>query len=121
MKKSDVEVIERKTLFQGYFRVDEYTLRHKRFEGGMTDIVTREIFERGHSCVVLLYDPDLDQVVLVEQFRPGVLAATASPWFPDDYAPWLIEAVAGITDEGESPDDVVRREVRKKPAASFWT
>ena len=121
MKNPDVKAIEKKTLFQRYFRVDEYTLRHKRFEGGMTDIMTREVFERGHSCIVLLYDPDLDQVVLVEQFRAGVLAATDSPWFPDDYAPWLIEAVAGIIEEGESSDDVARREVREETAVSFWT
>ena len=111
MKKSDVEVIDQKTVFQGYFRVDEYKLRHKRFEGGMTEVMTREVFERGHFCIVLLYDPDLDQVVLLEQFRAGVLAATASPWIPNDYTPWLIEAVAGIIEEGENPDDVARREV----------
>jgi len=54
MKKSNVNVIERKTVFQGYFQVDEYKLRHKRFEGGITDVMTRKIFERGHSSIVLL-------------------------------------------------------------------
>jgi ADP-ribose pyrophosphatase len=111
MKKSNVNVIERKTVFQGYFQVDEYKLRHKRFEGGMTDVMTRRIFERGHSSIVLLYDPDLDQVVLIKQFRLGALAAIASPWFPDDYFPLLIEAVAGIIDEGKTPEDIARREV----------
>jgi ADP-ribose pyrophosphatase len=111
MKKSDVEVIEQKTVFQGYFRVDQYKLRHKKFEGGMTEVMTREIFERGHSSIVLLYDPDLDKVVLIEQFRMGAFAASASPWFSDDYSPWLIEAVAGIIEEGEIPEDVARREV----------
>jgi ADP-ribose pyrophosphatase len=111
IKKSDIDLIEQKTFFQGYFRVDQYKLRHKKFEGGMTDTMTREIFERGHSSIVLLYDPDLDKVVLIEQFRMGAFAATASTWFSDDYSPWLIEAVAGIIEDGETPEDVARREV----------
>jgi len=53
----------------------------------------------------------LDQVVLINQFRLGALAAIASPWFPDDYFPLLIEAVAGIIDEGKTPEDIARREV----------
>ena len=121
MKKSDVEVIERKTVFQGYFQVDEYKLRHKRFEGGMTDVMTREIFERGHSSIVLLYDPDLDQVVLIEQFRLGALAATASPWFPDDYSPLLIEAVAGPLMRAKHQKILRARKSSNKPAASYST
>jgi ADP-ribose pyrophosphatase len=52
---------------------------------------------------VLPYDPVLDAVVLVEQFRIGALEA------PGD--PWLLEIVAGIIDKpDETAEDVVRRE-----------
>jgi ADP-ribose pyrophosphatase len=63
---------------------------------------------------VLLYDPGSDKVVLIEQFRVGAFAATASPWFSDDYSPWLIEAVAGIIEEGETPEEVARRDVAEE-------
>ena len=89
----DVEVITKETVFQGYFRVDRYRLRHRTFAGGWTDEMVREVFERGHAVVVLLYDPDRDEVALIEQFRPGAFAA--------GWNPWLIECVAGIIDEGE--------------------
>ncbi len=102
MTESDVDIIERKTVFQGYFRVDRYTLRHKLFQGGWSQPMTREVFERGQSVAVLLYDPAADRIVLVEQFRSGALAAGMRPW--------LIECVAGIIDEGETPEDVARRE-----------
>ncbi len=111
MKAKDVEVIEKEVAFQGYFRIDRYRLRHRQFEGGMGAEISREIFERGHAACCLLYDPDLDKLVLIEQFRPGAYAALTSPWFDENQAsPWLIEIVAGIIEEGEEPQDVVRRE-----------
>lgn len=100
--EKDVEVIARETVFQGYFRVDRYRLRHRTFAGGWTDEMVREVFERGHATVVLLYDPDRDQVALIEQFRPGAYAA--------GWHPWVIECVAGIIEDGETPEGVARRE-----------
>lgn len=98
-----VEIVERKTLFQGYSRVDRYRLRHEMFDGGMSDVITREVFERGHAAAALPYDPVRDEVVLLEQFRIGAHAAGLDPW--------MVEIVAGIIDSGETPEDVVRREM----------
>ncbi len=100
--KRDVEVLERTVPYDGYFRIDAYRLRHRRFGGGWTDVMTRELFERGHAAVVLPYDPARDRVVLIEQFRIGAYAAGLGPW--------MIEAVAGIIEPGEAPEEVVRRE-----------
>ena len=90
MDQSDVEILERQTAFQGYFRVDRYRLRHRLFAGGWSEAITREVFERGHSVAVLPYDPKADAIVLIEQFRAGALAAGMKPW--------LIECVAGVID-----------------------
>jgi len=101
-----VEVIEKTTPFQGYFQVDLYRLRHRKYDGGWSGEMTREIFERGHAAAVLLYDPQRDSVVLIEQFRPGAYAAALEPW--------LIEIVAGIIEAGETPEAVVRREAEEE-------
>jgi len=97
-----VELVEKTTPYEGYFRIDVYRLRHKRFGGGWTEVMTRELFERGQAAVVLPYDPARDAVVLIEQFRIGAYAAGLEPW--------LIEPVAGIVEPGESPEQVARRE-----------
>ena len=110
MNADDVEVIEKTTPFKGYFRIDRYRLRHKLFEGGWSGEMEREVFERGHAVTVLLFDPERDKLVFIEQFRPGAYAALASPWFDNGTSPWLIECVAGIIEPGESPEDVARRE-----------
>lgn len=99
---ADVELVEKTTPYDGYFQIDVYRLRHKRFGGGWSEVMSRELFERGQAAVVLPYDPARDTVVLIEQFRIGAYAA--------GLAPWLIEPVAGIVEPGETPEDVARRE-----------
>lgn len=102
----DIDIIERTAAYDGYFRIDRYRLRHRRYDGGWSREMMREVFERGHAAAVLLYDPDRDAVALIEQFRPGAMAAGRHPW--------MIEVVAGIIEEGESPDEVVRREAMEE-------
>lgn len=114
MKMNDVEVIEKYTPFTGYFRINRYRLRHRLFEGGWSGEMVREVFERGHAAAAVLYDPDLDKLVFVEQFRPGAFAAFASPWFDSGRSPWLIETIAGIIEDGETPEGVARREAMEE-------
>lgn len=102
MTRDDVEIIAHELLFQGFYRYERYTLRHKLHAGGWSAIMTRELFDRGRAAGVLLYDPGLDVVVLVQQFRVGAFAAGRGPW--------LTEIVAGVLDPEERPEDTVRRE-----------
>lgn len=97
------EILKKERLFQGFFAVDRYTVKHEMFNGGMSGEVVREVFERGNAAAVLPYDPKLDTVVLVEQFRIG---ATSS-----DIGPWQLETIAGVVDkDDESVEELVKRE-----------
>jgi ADP-ribose pyrophosphatase len=102
----DFEIIEKSTAFQGYFRIDRYRFRHRLFAGGWSGEVKREVFERGHAVAVLPYDPERDSVVLIEQFRIGAVAAGLPPWQE--------EIIAGIIDEGETPEAVAHREAEEE-------
>lgn len=105
----DVEIISKETLFKGFFRMIKYRFRHKLFEGGWSEVIEREMFERGHAAALLPYDPVSDQVVLIEQIRVGAL---------EHAHPWQLEIVAGIIDTGESPEQVVRREASEEAGIS---
>lgn len=102
LARNDVEIIARETLYRGFFSLDLYRFRHRLFNGEMSGEVRREIFERGHAAVLLPYDPVRDEVVLIEQIR--IAAYDTSP------TPWLLELIAGMIEEGESVEDVARRE-----------
>lgn len=110
MASEDVDIIEKTTPFKGYIQIDRYLLKHALYEGGMSDVLSREIMERGHVGSVLLYDPDLDLFVLTEQFRPAAHIAKQSPWWGDDFSPWMVECVAGMLEPDEQPEDLCRRE-----------
>ncbi|MCU7995531.1 ADP-ribose diphosphatase [Shewanella glacialipiscicola] len=101
--QKDIEIIGKKSLYQGFFSLDEYTFKHKLFAGGWSQPVTREVFERGHAVVVLPYDIKQDKIVLIEQVRFPALATTKSPW--------LMELVAGMIALEETAVDVAHREL----------
>lgn len=101
----DVEVLSKEPLFQGFFKMIKYRFRHKLFAGGWSDVIEREMFERGHAAAMLPYDPIRDEVVLIEQIRVGAL---------EHKHPWQLEIVAGMIDSEESADDVVRREAQEE-------
>ncbi|WP_299073637.1 ADP-ribose diphosphatase [uncultured Paraglaciecola sp.] len=103
---NDVQVLDKKTLYQGFFKMVKYGFKHKLFAGGWSDRVEREIFERGHAVAVLPFDPVLDEFVMIEQIRIGAL--------PTSSTPWLLEVVAGIIDEGETPEEVCHRETKEE-------
>ncbi|WP_442801598.1 ADP-ribose diphosphatase [Serratia rubidaea] len=104
--KNDVEIIARDTLYRGFFSLNLYRFRHKLFNGGVSEEITREIFERGHAAVLLPYDPQRDEVVLIEQLRIAAVDTSDSPW--------LLEMVAGMIEDGESVEDVCRREAEEE-------
>lgn len=102
----DVQLVAKDRVFQGYFAIDRYRVRHRTFAGGWTGDIVREVFERGHATVVILYDPGRDEIALIEQFRIGAYGADAYPW--------LVECVAGIIDPGETPEQVALREAEEE-------
>ena len=99
-----VQVVEKHREYQGFFRLDRYSLRFERFDGLMTRPVERLIFERGDSAAVLLYDAQRDIVVLVEQFRFPTYLREA----PEGR---LMEVVAGTVEDGRTPEQVARSEL----------
>lgn len=102
----DVKIIHEENAYQGFFQIKKITLQHRLFSGKWSEKITREVFSRGHSVGVLLYDPKLDQVVLTQQFRIGAIE--------DKKSPWLLEIVAGMIEENENTKDVAIRETKEE-------
>lgn len=102
--KKDYQIIDSRTASDGFFKMKRLELRHTSYQGDWCPTVVRERIEDISAAAVLLYDPDQDAVVLVEQFRCGMMGVQDPPW--------CLEIVAGFCDKAhESPEDVARREV----------
>lgn len=122
MSESDLEIIEREICYQGFYRLERLRLRHRLFAGGMSAPIVREVIEKGDVAAVLLYDPQRDEVVMIEQFRIGAR--------DDPRGPWLLEIVAGLIEPGETAAQVARREAFEEagctvgelvPISTFYT
>ncbi|EAW30996.1 hypothetical protein GP2143_10377 [marine gamma proteobacterium HTCC2143] len=105
---ADVEVVDDQISFKGFYQLNTVALRHKLFLGGWSKTVSRELFKRHDAVGVLLYDPLLDAVALVEQFRIGVFGSDVAR--KNHQSPWILELVAGLIDKEEVPVEVARRE-----------
>ncbi|MWP50071.1 MULTISPECIES: ADP-ribose diphosphatase [unclassified Gilliamella] len=105
--KNDVVNLTKKILYKGFFSLFEYRFQYRKFDGSMSEVVTREILERGHAVVLLAYDAKRDKVVLIEQIRIAAIETQNSPW--------MLELIAGMMDhENESYEDVARREAMEE-------
>ncbi len=100
------EIVERKPAYRGFFGLDVVKLRHRRFDGTWSDLLVREQFLMRRAVTVLPYHAASDTLVLVEQFRAGILGALQRPW--------IIEAPAGLVEAGEALEDVARRECHEE-------
>lgn len=98
-----VRVVERRLAYRGFFDFEVVKLQHRRFDGRMTEVVSREVLHIPNAAAVLPYDPVTDEVVLIEQFRAGTLHHGEGPW--------LLETVAGLLEAGEEPAAAARREI----------
>ena len=99
----DVELLARETVYDGFFKMDKLTLRHRLFDGGWSDTFERELFMRPCAVAALMYDPRHDLIGLIQQFRAGAL--------DNPHGPWLFEVVAGMREPGEPTTEVIKREL----------
>ncbi|MBV9151122.1 MAG: NUDIX domain-containing protein [Alphaproteobacteria bacterium] len=102
----DAHILSIDTPFARFLRVDVVRFRHKLFSGEWSGERSYDVLRRGDAVAIILYDPERDSVVLVEQFRLPALYAGLSPW--------QIEPVAGLVDKDESYEAVARRESREE-------
>ncbi|VAX06304.1 ADP-ribose pyrophosphatase [hydrothermal vent metagenome] len=100
--KYEYEILEQEVIATGFLKLSRYRLRHRLFAGGWSEEIVRERVEPLRASSVLLYDPQQDAVVLIEQFRIGALESRPHAW--------QLEIIGGHIGEDETPEEVARRE-----------
>lgn len=100
-----VELIEQRTVYGGFVRLQEARLRHERFDGTMSDELTRLNVDRSDSAAAIALDAATATVILTEQFRyPAHMR--------DDG--WMLELPAGSVDTDEHPAEAMKRELTEE-------
>jgi len=98
---------EETTVLDDVFKVKTARLQFEKFDGALSKTVNRLNLERGHSAAILLHDTQNDAFILVEQFRYPAFAHKSGDG-------WLVEVIAGMVEEGETPKEVAIREAKEE-------
>ena len=96
------KILDKKNIHDGFFKMNEVTLKYKKYNGDWSNAIKRELFGGAQVSAVLPYDPVNKKIVLIQQFRPGTISK--------DCSNYLDEIVAGMIDTGESPEVTAKRE-----------
>ena len=97
-----VEIKSKRLIFNDFFKIQEAILRYLRFDGKMSEPVRRLVFERGDAVAAIILNRDTQKVVLINQFRYPTYEKGPG---------WMLEVVAGILEQNETPEDALRREL----------
>jgi nudix-type nucleoside diphosphatase (YffH/AdpP family) len=88
-----------------------YKLKKVKFDlqknDGSWESHEKEVFDHGNAATALLYNKEQRTVILTKQFRiPTYLNGNPSGM--------LMETCAGLLEEGESPADTMKREIKEE-------
>ena len=97
----------KRVVYKGFFSVEEHDLSYRKFNNQQSSILTRSALISSDAVIVLPYDPVNDRILLIEQFRVG-------PYIKGDENPWVLEPIAGLIDEGETPESAGIREAEEE-------
>ncbi|OFX76916.1 MAG: NUDIX hydrolase [Bacteroidetes bacterium GWE2_29_8] len=100
MQKVIIE--EEKQIFDNFFKVYKARLQFEKFDGTISPSVERLNFRRSDAVAALIYNEDTNKIILINQFRYPTLEKDTG---------WITEIVAGMIDEGETPQEAIEREV----------
>lgn len=106
LTEKDMDITREEVVWNGFFKMYELQLKHKKFDGNWTPVLKRELFHRGTAAAAVIYDPKMHTVGLIEQFRVGALDSELSPW--------CLEVVAGVVEPDESIDALIQRELEEE-------
>jgi ADP-ribose pyrophosphatase len=107
-----VSIQQKRYILDDFFKVEEAYLRFEQFDGKMSPLVRRLNLERGDSVAVLVFNRNTEKLILVSQFR--------YPTYQNRDG-WTIEAIAGMVDPGEAPEQTIRRELQEETGLKIDT
>lgn len=102
-QQQDIEIKQKNLVYDGFFQMSQFHLRHRLFSGEWSPWLVREQISHQNAAAILLIDLKEEALIFVEQLRIGLINTQST-------SPWLLEIVAGLLEEGEEPEQTIRRE-----------
>ena len=100
----------RKPLYRGFFELLQFTFKHRKHDGSWSKELIREVLKGTDVATVLPYDSKAKKIILIDQFRSGLVE--------NNEEPVIKEIIAGFIDKGESPEEAATRECKEETGCS---
>lgn len=91
----NTKIVDTEVLYNGYTKLEKLTIDNGE------NVVTREVLRMGNSVCAIIKDTIKDKYIFVSQYRPGVDGV-------------MVEIVAGQIDDGEKPEESIKREIMEE-------
>jgi ADP-ribose pyrophosphatase len=92
---TNYEITKKETLYDGYTKLEKISISFDDKE------MEREVLRMGNSVSAIIKDTNKNKYIFVSQYRPGSDGT-------------MVEIVAGKVDEGEKPEESIKREVMEE-------
>ena len=89
-------------VYSGFLKIIEFDFQFRKFDGTMSEVLTRQVMHRGDAAAMLPYDPVRDEVLLIRQVLAGNIVANV-PERP-------LQVIAGMVEWNETEVGVAIRE-----------
>lgn len=90
--------------YNGFFNFRKLKVEYDKFNGAK-GIKNVEVFDRGDSAAILLYEQDTKSIILTNQFRYPTTKHSSG---------WLNELVAGKIENSETGQQSIKREIQEE-------
>jgi hypothetical protein len=108
MTNPTVEILATQVLSDNWYVLRKVTFRLRRRDGSW-ETQTREAHDRGNGATILPYDPSRRTIILTREFR-------LPTYVNGNLSGMLIEACAGLLDDENAQQCIIRELKRQRPA-----
>lgn len=105
MQNANIKITKTEILSDNWYTLNKITFDNTKSDGTI-QTQSREAYDRGNGAVILLYNKEINTVILTRQFRlPTYINGNSTGM--------LIEACAGLLDN-DNPEECIKRETEEE-------
>ncbi len=102
-----VKILKKELLYDDFFKLEKQSISFLKFNGQFSAPIERATWVVGRASSAIVYDKSNKDIILVKQFRLPTMGMNNEDG-------WLLEIVAGISENKEDEFQTIEREMKEE-------